>query len=104
MIWLTQWLCPDRHCAIATAWDETAKTREVVEVEGWAYLAAARLNGWCGICGGALVPEHARTGFLTVDDAYAAMAVLQQKQRAARRVLDALGLTVDSRKEAVDGQ
>jgi hypothetical protein len=90
-VWLTQWLCARRHCALAAAWESHETTAAEVEARplpNW-------LNPWCGMCGGALRPESAATVFATMADARAAFDQVQAAQLAARREMDRLGLTHD---------
>lgn len=93
-IMLTQWLCALRHAAYAIPWDPARMTPAEVEDAGRAIFGAV-LTDHCGICGGPIAPEHARTTFLTMDAALAALAESARQQAATRRVLDALGMTVE---------
>ena len=90
-VWLTQWLCSARHCALAVAWEPGETTTAAVEARAlpdW-------LNPWCGICGGSLRPESAATVFATMADARAAFDQVEAAQLAMRREMDRLGLTHD---------
>ena len=84
MIWVSQWLCADRHCSIALLWDEGEETLEAIEGKGEGLYQRKVLNRWCGICGGALTVEHARTRFATMEEALPVMEVLQEVNLAAR--------------------
>jgi hypothetical protein len=90
-VWLTQWLCERRHCALAAAWEPTETTATEVEGRPW----PPELNPWCGICGGTLRPESAATVFATMTDARRAFDQVEAAQLASRREMDRLGLTHD---------
>jgi len=68
-IWLTQWLCPRRHCSIAIMWHPQQTTATDVEQEGEAVYKRGVLNRRCGICDGELAPEHRPTRYTTMDEA-----------------------------------
>lgn len=96
MIWITQWLCPSRHCSIGLAWDDTLDdTQQSIETAGAAMFVLMGINNWCGICGGALTAEHGRTRFRTMEDAAPALAALQEAQLGTRRMLDRQGFSVE---------
>lgn len=54
MIWLTQVLCPSRHCMVACPWDDTAFTVEQMErdaLQAFDELALKSASSKvCGIC------------------------------------------------------
>lgn len=96
MIWLTQWLCPQRHCVIAIAWDDRQTNKGDVIVEGARQIVAHGLAVRCGICGSVLIePEHGRTCFTDLETARPLLLAAQAGQLATRAALDAAGLTVD---------
>jgi hypothetical protein len=84
MIWITQWLCPKRHCSIALAWDDKEETREAIEEKGEAIYARGSINRYCGICAGDLHVEHGRTKFKTMDEAAAPLAATEIANLTAR--------------------
>ena len=95
-VWLTQWLCPSRHCAFALAWDDAETTAEALVAEGARQRAQNGLRDRCGICGAnELHPDHGPTQFKTMAEALPALRVLEAQQLLTRRVLDALGLTAE---------
>lgn len=96
-IWLTQWLCPERHCSIALAWDDTTDQAEHIVKQGEAIYATGALNRHCGICGGALAPEHGRTKWQTMEEAKGPIAEVEKLQIASRELMDSLGLPVEKR-------
>ena len=94
-IWLTQWLCPRRHCAYAVPWDPAERSVGDVEALGAELARGLGLNERCGICGGPIAPESAPTVFPTTAAAMGALAEAQAAQLATRRLLDDRGLTVE---------
>jgi hypothetical protein len=87
MIWITQWLCPQRHCSIALAWDDLLTTAEAIEAQGESFYTSGAINRTCGICGGELHVEHGRTVFKTMDEAMPSLALLQSANLRARNFL-----------------
>lgn len=65
-IWLTQWLCPKRHCAITLAWSSEDHTEEDIVAQGERVFSSRVLNRHCGICGGSLTPESSVTMWKTL--------------------------------------
>lgn len=96
MIWLSQWLCPRRHCSIGLAWNDTSDTSDHVERSGEELFTSGVLTRRCGICGGKLAVTHSRSRFATMDEARPALEQLQQEQFRTRQVLQAYGLTYES--------
>lgn len=98
MIWLTQWLCPVRHCAIAMAWsDRTSAAAEIVRQVEEVAFESGLINRHCGICGGGLRVEHTRTPYTNIAEAYGHLQRSQSDQVATRRALEAQGVTYDQR-------
>lgn len=87
MIWLTQWLCPNRHTSIALAWDDQSTTAEQIEEEGESIYKKGLLNHWCGICRGELHVEHGRTRFKTMEEAQPYLERIQQAYLVARAII-----------------
>ncbi len=87
MIWITQWLCPSRHCAIAVAWDDQETAPEEVEYQGEQTFTQRILNRWCGICGGSLHVEHGRTKFNTMEEAKPRLDALERANLRARSIV-----------------
>ncbi len=87
MIWITQWLCPSRHCAIAVAWDDQTTTPEEAEHQGEQVFSKGIVNRWCGICGQSLHVEHGRTSFKTMDEAKPRLESLERANLLARNIL-----------------
>jgi hypothetical protein len=107
-IWLSAWLCGQRHLAFGFAWDDDptlAKpcTREIVEGAGLAMMQklVPGLRDRCGICGFSIAPETYNTPFADIPQAERVLAVLQAEQMVGRAVLELAGLTVDGRTDIV---
>lgn len=90
MIWISQWLCPRRHCSIALVWDDQHETRENVEATGERFYREGTVNRWCGLCGGALHIEHGQTRFKTLEEAQPHLEALQLDNLASRALLERL--------------
>jgi hypothetical protein len=86
-IWISQWLCPERHCSIASAWDDQETTRQEVEERGQRLYREGKVNPWCGICGQDLKVEHGRTRFKTMAEAEPELRRLERENALARRLL-----------------
>jgi hypothetical protein len=87
MIWISQWLCPERHCSIALAWDDKEATSEAIEEKGEGIYAMGSINRHCGICGGDLQVEHGRTKFKTMDEAMGPLKEQEAQQLLARNII-----------------
>lgn len=87
MIWITQWLCPQRHCSIGFAWDDTETTPEEAEKKGEEIYKSGAINRYCGICGGELHVEHGETAFKTMEEASPVLLLLQEANLRARTIL-----------------
>jgi len=89
MIWLTQWLCPKRHCSIALTWDDGETTAQRVVAQGEAVYTSGTINRWCGLCGSReLRPEAGSTGFPTMEEALPWLKVQEALQEHTRITLD----------------
>ena len=87
MIWISQWLCPQRHASIALAWDDSDTSVLQIEAAGEDLYRRGIFNRWCGICRGDLNIEHGRTAFQTMDEAQPFLKECQQANLAARVIL-----------------
>jgi hypothetical protein len=87
MIWLTQWLCPERHCSIGFVWDDADMTAAKAAAKGEALYASGLINRYCGICGGDLHVEHGQTAFKNMKEATPALLIYQEANLRAREVL-----------------
>lgn len=83
MIYLTQWLCADRHCSIGFAWDDQVDSKDAMVKRGEA-LYRTVVNRWCGLCGGELHPEHRRTPFTTMEAVMPLLEELELSNTLAR--------------------
>ena len=88
-VWITQCLCPQRHCIMATMGEAAgrAAARETIEaplIERIAVkLATRELNPWCGLCGarsGTWKFELARTRWRTMTEAMPEAKQLEGEQ------------------------
>jgi len=86
MIWITQWLCPRRHCVIAVAWDDQEMTPEEAVRRG-EHAFTQSVNRWCGICGGSLHEEQWRTEFYTMEKALPHIKAIEQANLRARSIM-----------------
>ena len=87
MIWITQWLCPSRHCSLAIPWDDQAMTSGQVEEKGEDLYHRGVIHRWCGICGGELHIEHGRTRFKTMDEALPEINAVAEANLVARNII-----------------
>jgi hypothetical protein len=79
MIWLCQYLCPQRHALVAVAYESPGQTPQEIEAYILAELPKQGVNPWCGICGRHdLHFEHGATSFQTME---AARPSLQREAR-----------------------
>ncbi len=87
MIWVTQYLCPDRHALFALAWDDNEMSQASVEAEGEKMFTenGGPLNRWCELCGGAPHVEHQESLFQTMEEA---MPTLKQVESENIRTRD----------------
>lgn len=80
MIYITQWLCPKRHCSIAFFWDDEATTTEDIAQDGEGYYERGLVRRVCGVCRSTkLEMEHRSTTFKTFDEA---LPIVKQTQAA----------------------
>ena len=86
-IWVTQWLCPQRHCSIAYVWDDQEKTQEEIEATGERLYSDSVFRRHCGICGGGLHVEHGATKFKTIEEAQPEVERLQELNLQTRRII-----------------
>lgn len=88
MIWLTQWLCPLRHCSIALLWDDQQDNQQRIESRGEELYQKGVVNPWCGICGHVgLRIEHGRTRFTTLEEAETEMNRMEIQNAVARLLI-----------------
>jgi hypothetical protein len=88
MIWITQWLCPQRHCSIGLFWDDAQETKNTVTAQGEAMYRKGPINRWCGICGSRkLKPEHAVTRFRSLEEGMPEFRRMQRENLATRKII-----------------
>jgi hypothetical protein len=87
VIWITQWLCPSRHCTIAVFWDTRLDDIKSIEAKGEEVFKTG-INRWCGICGSKeLAVEHTKTQFENLAAAEAAGREEEAKQLLTRALI-----------------
>lgn len=85
MIWLTQLMCPQRHCLTAVAWDEHKQSAPTVEAllhEGFRdVVGKGQLNPYCGLCRSeTLHCESRATPWTTMEEALPHLQRAEQEQ------------------------
>jgi hypothetical protein len=93
MIHIIQWLCPERHCVLAAAYDdaETKKEEALQTFESMVLVATdgGGINPWCGICHSRdLHFEDGVTPFKTMEEAKPALEQTERDQLASRALID----------------
>lgn len=90
MIFVTQWLCSHRHCAIALIWNSDCTPKEVIETHGEDLFKRGLLARKCGICEGELTVEHKPTRFKTIQEAECAATPMMMEQAIVRATVERL--------------
>jgi hypothetical protein len=96
-VWISQCLCPARHCIMATAGEAATYLQARREVEDplrekltTAMREDGVINPWCGICKADVatwIYETRRLRFRTMDEAIPELRKLEAEQRIAAAVL-----------------
>ena len=82
---ITQYLCPERHCIIAAAWEEGKDTQDNVEQELLTQMRQLKINPWCGLCGSVKFHfETAPTRFPSLAEALPSLKVCEALQALTR--------------------
>lgn len=94
MIWITQLLCPQRHCIIAAAWDDQEDAAPQVEHQVrtgfFESVKKHELNPFCGICQSrSLHCESGPTKWKTMEEALPHIKREEAKQIADAAILKA---------------
>lgn len=99
MVRLVQLLCPERHCLMASAYEEE-RSCFTDACEGLrAMVKGGGFNAWCALCGSReLHFEEGVTKFLTLAEAMPSLMTEQHKNMAARQLLEATGQTYEKRR------
>lgn len=88
-LWLAQYLCPQRHCILALAYDiEEMKPAEIEEKLN-AAMASKVINPWCGICKSREL--HIEHGKIFTDDWEEALVMLKANEAAQLATRQILG-------------
>lgn len=92
MIYLTQYLCPLRHCIMASAFDGDQTTTAQSEAAILARMVELKINPWCGICGSAeLHFETGRTRFPSLAVAMPILKIAEEDNLRTRKYLEESG-------------
>jgi hypothetical protein len=83
---ITQYLCEQRHCILAVAWEDNGEINRVwVEEALLEQAGEMKLNPWCGLCGSAQLHfETAPTRFPTLAEALPSLKVCEAAQALTR--------------------
>lgn len=88
MIYLTQWLCPSRHCTIALVWNDKNQTEAEILATGEEYFKQGPIRRLCGICNATDIrPETGKTRFNTIAEAMPTLEILHRGNMMAKRIL-----------------
>lgn len=98
---IVQYLCPQRHCILAAASDDTtdAELIHALQQKALQLIAEKQFNPICGICGARQdrwVFEVGVTKFDSLEEAMPHLEQCQLQQMLSRIIMDELGLTHDS--------
>ncbi len=87
-VFITQLLCPSRHCVLAAAWSPGGDvTAELVEQGLRGFVTLGALNPWCGLCGSTkLNCETQATIFETLDEAQPFLRASEEAQMLTSRI------------------
>lgn len=87
MIYLTQWLCPGRHCNIALVWDTETVTEQSILDRGEELFRSGMLKRVCGICDSTDIrTETGKTRFKTIEEAQPQLRILERANMDAKRI------------------
>lgn len=92
-VWITQCLCPQRHCIMAAAFDDQQAEPKEGERELREALESAfqkgEINRYCHICESAqLSYETRRTPFVSMQEALPVLRIWEAAQIAIRAKID----------------
>jgi len=88
---LVQLLCPERHCIVASAYEEGAAEGPKVSSELLDRMHELGIEKLCGICGSRdLNFEDSLTGFGSIEEAYAPLMEAQTANLLSRMEFDRL--------------
>ncbi len=93
MIWISQWLCPERHCVFALTWSDGLidGSSESAEREGKRLISESHPDGdfCCGMCGSDQITiSHDKTRFETMEEAKPHLEKSQTNQLITRLLTD----------------
>lgn len=87
-VWLSQWLCPRRHCAVAFVWDPQTTNARTIQNKGEEIFKSGAINRRCGICGGELFVEHRPTIYSDKEQAERDFREVELQNLATRAALN----------------
>jgi hypothetical protein len=89
MIYLIQYLCPNRHCIIAACYDDaTGETQQHIQGLLLDRLRELRANPWCEICRqGVFHFERRETKFQSIAQALPLLKLAEADNLATRRAV-----------------
>ncbi len=83
MICITQLLCPQRHCVLASVWDDAESSADTAEpqlrdtFQSW--VASGKLNPYCGLCRSETL--HCETGVTPWQTMEEALPYIREQER-----------------------
>lgn len=95
MITLVQMLCPKRHCILMVAYEDDAGTFLQACEELEQIIRESSMNRWCAICGSRDLRFEEGKTWETMEGALPHIRATEQAQIFSRRLLDAMGETVE---------
>lgn len=101
MVKLVQLLCPQRHCLVASMYEEERSSFEEACTMLRDMLAPkGPFNPWCALCGShELHFEQGNTSFKTLVEAGPTIDETARKNAESRALLESLGMTYEQRKK-----
>jgi hypothetical protein len=97
-VWITQCLCPQRHCIAAMAGEAAGRAAAERDIErrlrmrvAFLLVVTRALNPWCGLCGARSDTwkfELRRTRWRTMAEALPELKELEAENPVARALLD----------------
>jgi len=89
IIWLAQYLCPQRHALCGVAYEPATTTPAEVEATIRDQMAESGLRHVCGLCGATTLHfEHRQTVFTDWETAMTALKASERDQMRSRAILE----------------
>lgn len=84
-IYLTQLLCPQRHCIVAVGWDDTDYTETSIQEVLKKEMAAHGIQQQCGLCGSCVLKFETRlTPWKSIAEAQPVLKECEMEQALVR--------------------